>query len=260
MENKERSGYIFLNPALILPRMVKSRRGDTIKFIMILKTSLHFHAAEDEKISLYGIYEAIDYAEEKGFDVLAYTPHRKFLFKKEYAQYAAKREILFIPGMEGEIKKRHFIILNCDKKAEEIKSFEDLKNYKIKNPQILVVAPHPFVFSARSLNGELLKHVDLFDAVEMSVFSNKMFNFNKKAEEVAKKYNKPFIATSDVHFLKDLERGYALVEAETKTTESILADVKNGNFKNKMDAMSPFAMLKHQIKGGLNFISASLWR
>ena len=204
MENKERSGYIFLNPALILPRMVKSRRGDTIKFIMILKTSLHFHAAEDEKISLYGIYEAIDYAEEKGFDVLAYTPHRKFLFKKEYAQYAAKREILFIPGMEGEIKKRHFIILNCDKKAEEIKSFEDLKNYKIKNPQILVVAPHPFVFSARSLNGELLKHVDLFDAVEMSVFSNKMFNFNKKAAVIAEKYNKTFYR----HFRCSFSKGF----------------------------------------------------
>lgn len=222
---------------------------------MIFKTNLHFHAAEDEtKIISYNIYQGIDYAKEKGFDVLAYTPHKKFLFKKEYAEYASQKGILLIPGIEGKIKRKHFIILNCDKEAENIKTFKELADYKNKNSQILILAPHPFVLSLKSLRSKLLENIALFDAIEMTVFSNKTFNFNKKAAEIAEKYNKSFIASSDTHFLNDLERGYALINAPQKTIESIFEAVKRGDFQNRMDSMNPFAMIEHNIKGGLNFI------
>ncbi len=223
--------------------------------LMILKTNLHFHAAEDEtKIISYGIYQAIDYAKEKGFDVLAYTPHKKFLFKEEYAEYASQKEILLIPGIELKIKRRDIIVLNCDREIENIRSFQELRNYRNKNPHILIIAPHSFVLSLKSLRSKLLENIDLFDAIEMTVFSNKTFNFNKKAEEVAEKYIKPFIASSDTHFLNDLERGYALINAPQKTIESVIAAIREGNFQNKIDSMSPFAMLKFQIKTGLNII------
>lgn len=222
---------------------------------MILKTNLHFHAAEDEtKIISYNIFQGIDYAKEKGFDVLAYTSHKKFLFKEEYAEYASQKGILLIPGIEGKIRRKHFIILNCDKEAENIKTFKELADYKNKNPHILIIAPHPFVLSLKSLFSKLLENIDLFDAIEMTVFSNKTFNFNKKGEETSKKHNKPFIASSDTHFLNDLERGYALINAPQKTIESIFEAVKRENFQNRMDSMSPLAMLKFQIKAAFNIL------
>lgn len=221
---------------------------------MILKTNLHFHAKEDEPFLSYDIYKAIDYAKEYSFDVLAYASHKKFLFKDKYAEYAAKKGILLIPSIEMEIKRKHIVVLNCNKEIENVKNFQELSDYKKKNPQILILAPHAFVFGLKKLGHYLFKNIDLFDVIEMTVFSNKTFNFNKKAEKTAQKNNKPFIATSDMHFLKDLERGYALVNASQKTIESIFEAVKKGDFQNKMNSMNLLAMLEFQIKVLLNIL------
>ncbi len=220
---------------------------------MLLKTNLHFHTNKDEKLMSYNIYEYIDYAKERGFDVLACTPHRKFLFDEEYRRYAENKGILLIPGIEMEVDERHILVLNCDKSAEAIKTFRELRDYKNKNPQIFILAPHPFVLSRKSLFSNFTRNIDLFDAVEMSVFSNWLFNFNKRAGEVAGKYNKPFIATSDTHFLKDIERGYILIEAESKIIEALFSAIKTKRFQNKINLMSPFAMIKHILKSIFNY-------
>ncbi len=224
---------------------------------MFLKTNLHFHTALDEKITNYSIYQGIDYAKEQNFGVLAYTPHRKFIFEQEFSNYAESRGLLLIPGIEIQIGKKHIVILNCDEVAENIKSFEDVANYKKRNPNILILAPHPFVFSPKSLKSSFLENIDLFDAVEMTVFSNTIFNFNKRAEAIAKKYGKPFIATSDTHFLKDINRGYALINVKEKNIGEVLDAIKKGDFQNKMNSMNPFAMAEHTIKSILNTMRAN---
>lgn len=221
---------------------------------MFLKVNLHFHTGLDEKHLNYDIYQGIDCAKEQNFGVLAYTPHRKFLFEQKFSDYANSQGILLIPGIEIEIGKRHIVILNCDKEAENIKRFEDLANYKKKNPRILILAPHPFVFSVKSLKLDFLKNINLFDAVEMTVFSNVIFNFNKRAEIAAKKYNKPFIATSDTHFLKDINRGYALINVKEKTIEAVLDAIEKKDFQNKINSMNPFAMIKYIIKSFLSYL------
>lgn len=222
---------------------------------MILKTNLHFHAIEDDVGVRYSIYNAIDCAKEKNFDVLAYTPHKKFLFHKKYAEYAGNKGILLIPGTEMKIKRKEIVILNCDKEIEKVKTFQELADYKKRNPQILIMAPHPFVFGLKNLGRRLLKNIALFDAVEMSVYSNKILNFNKKAGKTAAKYNKPFIATSDTHFFKDFERGYALIETRNKSIEAIFGAIKNGNFQNKSNSMSLLSMLAFYVKIIFNILS-----
>lgn len=219
---------------------------------MILKINLHFHARADELAVPYDIYQYIDYAKERGFGVLAYTPHRKFLFEEDFRRYAEDKGILLIPAMEMEIDQRHILVLNCGKEAENIKTFEELRDYKNKNPQIFILAPHPFIWSRKSLFSNLIRNLDLFDAVEMTVFSNWLFNFNKRAKEAAEKYNKPFIATSDTHFLGDIERGYALIEADGKNIKDIFAAIKKNKFQNKLNAMGLFAMAMHMLKA--NFL------
>lgn len=222
---------------------------------MLLKANFHMHTREDpvDKIS-YTIYKAIDHAAKSGFDVLTFTPHRKFVCKQEYVDYASQKNVLLIPGIEANIEKKHVVILNCDESINFIKTFKDLKVYKKKNPQIFVFAPHPFVLSSKSLGKKLLENIDLFDAIELSVFSNKIFNFNEKAVSVAEKYNKPLIATSDTHFLKDLGRGYVLIETQKKTAEAVFEAIKNKNFENKMDSMGILAMLEFQIKAKTRYL------
>ncbi len=215
---------------------------------MILKTNFHFHTSNDEKSVSYDIYQGIDRAKEQDFDVLAYTPHDRFIFKPEFATDAEKKGLLLIPGIEAKIKGKHVLVLNCDKSAEQIKSFEELRDYKKKNPQIFIIAPHPFVWSYKSLFSKLKKNIDLFDAIELSVFSNQIFNFNKKAAETAAKYDKPLIANSDTHFIKDINRGYSLIETENKTVESLFGAIRQKKFKNHLKPMSIFAMAEIQLK------------
>lgn len=215
---------------------------------MIFKANLHFHAHNDELAASYDIYKYIDCAEERGFDVLAYTPHGKFLYEEEYGRYAENKGILLIPGIEIRINKKHIVVLNCGKETENIKTFEELRNYKNKNPQIFILAPHPFLWSRKSLFSNLIRNIDLFDAVEMTVFSNWLFNFNKRAKKVAEKYNKPLVATSDTHFLKDMERGYALIEADNKTARDIFVAIKKNKFQDELNSMGLFAMAVHVFK------------
>ena len=219
---------------------------------MVLKANFHMHTREDpvDKLS-YTIYEAVDYASKKGFEVLVFTPHKKFVWKKDYADYAIGKGVLLIPGVEASIEKKDVVIANCDELVNSVNTFDELVNYKKKNPHIFVLAPHPFVFSKKSLGEKLEEHIDLFDAVELSVFSNKFFNFNKKAIEMAEKYGKPLMATSDNHFIKDLGRGHILVDAKEKTAGAVFEAIKNKNFENKLNTMNLWDMLEFRAKAGL---------
>ncbi|MFC1751702.1 PHP-associated domain-containing protein, partial [Patescibacteria group bacterium] len=89
-------------------------------------------------------------------------------------------------------------------------------------------------------------NIDLFDAIELTVFSNRLFGFNKSATKVAKKYNKPLIATADAHTLEYLKRGYTLIESEEKTPSAIFKAIKNGHLENKTTAMSLITMAGHK--------------
>lgn len=225
---------------------------------MILKTNLHLHTSDDplDKIS-YSTFEMIDHAKAKNFDVLAITCHTKVVQRKEYADYAFQKKILLISGIEAKIEDRDVVILNCGKEAENLKTFRDLTIYKNKNPRIFVLAPHPFVPTGKSLYQKLENNIGLFDAIEQSVFSNRFFNFNKKAEATAKKHNKLFIATSDTHRLKDLDRNFVLIElsetrpptnSEIVSPKDIFEALKKGNFQNKADGMGISAMTEFTLR------------
>ena len=217
------------------------------------------HTGEDPVDKLaYTIYEAVDHATKNGFGALVFTPHKKFVWKKDYADYALGKGILLIPGIEASIEKKDVVIANCDENVNNVKTFDDLKNYKKNNPHIFVLAPHPFVFSKKSLGEKLEKYIDLFDAVELSVFSNKFFNFNKKAIEMAEKYGKPLMATSDNHFIKDLGRGYILVDAKEKTAVAIFDAIKNKKFESKLTPMNLWNMLEFRVKAGLRRLKFTL--
>lgn len=215
---------------------------------MELKTNLHLHTKEDpldgenwKKIVSYSVYELIDYARALDFKVLAFTSHLKFVYKEEYGDYAKARGILLIPGIETELREyffsKHVLILNCDKSVEKVTTFKELERYKKDHPEIFVIAPHPDFGAVYSVGlKNLRKYINLFDAIECSWFYSKIFNLNKGGEGVAKESGKPFIATSDTHILKNLETGYAMIEADELSAESVFKAIREMKFTNMIKA------------------------
>jgi predicted metal-dependent phosphoesterase TrpH len=194
----------------------------------------------------------IDEAEKCGFKVLGFTPHKKFVFKEEFAEYAKKKGILLIPGVErglGRLFNKHVIILNCDKTIEKVKTLKQLLKYKNEHPEIFILAPHPTYSRLISIGArELKKYIDLFDAIEHSAaYSKKLNRNNKKAESIAARFQKPVIATADVHFLKKLNTDFAIIEAVDMTTESVLQAIKYGKFKNVTVPKTFFDLIKYYL-------------
>lgn len=202
---------------------------------MNLKTNLHFHSAEDKHDNLnYSAFDGIDKAVELGFDVLALTCHEEIAVTSEIKKYAEKKGVLLISGAELNLDGADVLVLGTeDKKISKLKTLQDLRKYKRKNPGILVIAPHPYYFF-HSLGGKLKKNIDIFDAIEHSwfFFFKGLLSPNFFAGRMARKTGTSFIATSDTHNLDLLDLGYAVVNAEEKTQKSLLKAVKEGDFYN----------------------------
>ncbi len=205
-----------------------------LRIFLLLKTNLHFHSGEDSRDFIpYSIYQGIDFAKKEGFDAIALTCHRKFIFKEKFGRYAKQKGIVLIPGIELSLSRwKHVVVLNCRQDIENVSTIEALRDYKKMHPNIFILAPHPFFPGHLCLRGALEKNIDLFDAIEFSWFWNANNDFNRKAKIVAEKYDKPYISTSDTHFLKYLNKAYAIIESQDNRIESILQSVKDKKFKN----------------------------
>ena len=204
----------------------------------MLKVNLHFHTAEDatEKIQ-YTLKQGVEYARMKGYDVLALTCHRAFVCTPEHVANAKQKGILLIPGIEANIfdengRSSHVVILNCDEKSASLRTFDDLRAYKQEHPDVFVLAPHPYYYGNFSLQENLEKHIDLFDAIEHSWFYSIYFDRNVRAEIVAKQYVKPFISTSDTHFISGLDSDYALVDTDDTTASGVFKAIREKKFRN----------------------------
>jgi predicted metal-dependent phosphoesterase TrpH len=212
---------------------------------MMLKASLHIHTAEDKVegyIIKYNVYELIDWAEQLGFKVLGLTCHKNFIYQDDYVDYAKSKGILLLLGVELQMRRKiarnDLIVLNIDprdaKTVEKINKFDELAEYKKKHPEIFIMAPHPFADRRVSMGKrKLIKNMDLFDVVEHSWhYSRLLFNPNKKAEKITKKFNKPFVATSDAHFLKYFNTDYVLIDADQLDPQSVFDAIRSGRFTN----------------------------
>ena len=208
---------------------------------MKLKTNLHFHTGDDPHDYVpYTTTAGIDHAASLGFEVLAVTCHGKMAWNEEYNQFAAKQNILLIPGIELDVtssrqeerRGKHVIVLNCGTDIEAVRTFGDLREYRRAHPDIFVLAPHPYFYGHFSLKDFLAQNVDLFDAIEHSWFYSAGFNRNTPAQQFANAHRLPLIATSDAHTFQNLDTDYAVACAEEKTIPGVLEAIRNGRIEN----------------------------
>jgi len=180
---------------------------------MKIKTALHVHVKGDPVDRIpYSFTELIDHASNLGFKAVAITCHKHIFPISKAKKYGQKKGILIIPGAEIEIQNKHIIVLNPSKEVLKLKTFEQLKKYKSFHKKSFIIAPHPYFPSSFCLGSKLEKYIDIFDAIEFNYFYTKLFNFNKKALRIAKKYNKPIVGTSDCHTLRALDLTYSEIE------------------------------------------------
>ncbi len=188
-----------------------------------LKVDLHLHTAEDPLDRVrYTAKELIVKAADDGYDVISITNHNRVTFNQDLASYARERGILLIPGVEMTIRRRHVLVLNPPP-HRTCSDFSSLS--KLCRLETLIVAPHPYFPGTYSLNGYLMKHLHLFDALEYCHFYSPMINFNQKALEVCQSFGFPLIGNSDAHFLSQFGTTYSLIHAE-KNLESIFAAIR----------------------------------
>jgi len=198
----------------------------------MLKSDLHIHTNNDpfEFFIKYNAEQLIDHASKLGFNVISIVGHNCMPYTKRLAKYAEKKGILLIPGVEMSLEKKHVLVYNakpCD--LEGIKKIRDLKRLR-KNPNVLIIAAHPFFMYRSCLKERLLENMGLFDAIEYVHFYRKQINLNRKAERVAKRFNKPLVGNSDAHNLWQIDYTFSLIDSKPDL-KSVISAIKSGNVK-----------------------------
>jgi predicted metal-dependent phosphoesterase TrpH len=197
-----------------------------------LKAELHAHTLDDPEdggiIIPHSAFELIDRAAEQRFDVLAITNHNQQLYNEELDDYAAKRGILLIPGVEATVKRKHVLLYNFPDYDPAWDSLETVRDHK--GPKQLVVAPHPFFPGVSCLRGLCHRWAGLFDAVEYNHFYLEGLNFNRRAVEFARRHELPLVGNSDVHQLSQLGCTFTMIQAE-KTVDSVIEAIRRGRVR-----------------------------
>lgn len=192
---------------------------------MELKADLHLHTREGEAFIAYDARGLIDRAAREGFQVLSITNHDILTFSDALAAYARERGILLIPGVEATIEGRHILLYNLDVPPDRLRTFADLR--RLKGPDWLVVAPHPFFPGPTCLRGRLVQELDLFDALEFSHFYTGGIDCNRRAVRLAREVGLPLLGGSDSHLRRQLGTTYSVIEGEM-SVPSVLAAIRAG--------------------------------
>lgn len=184
---------------------------------MLIKAQLHFHTSLDpyDRFLKYSPYEAIDKAYENWYKIISFTHHLELIYDNKLKNYALDKWIILIPWVEYNIWKKHVLIYNADDELYNVKTFEDLIEYKKHRKRLFIIAPHPFYpFISCLKKRNMYKYHSLFDAIEFSAFYTwKLWlKANQKVVDYAKEFNKPIVWNSDVHNLKTINDTYSLVD------------------------------------------------
>lgn len=197
-----------------------------------IKLDLHIHTLDDPKDALdYSAHELLERAHSLGFRVLAITLHDAVFDCPEVFADAAGMGILLIPAAEVRLEGADVILLNVT--GDELGSLhrlDDLAQLRAKRgASLFTIAPHPFYVLGGSIGERLIEKIDYFDAIELCHFWGWCFDPNRRAVEVARRFGKPLIATSDAHQLHAFGANYASIPRPAElTVENVLGALRTG--------------------------------
>lgn len=187
-----------------------------------MKCDLHCHTLYSYDSST-SPKEMVDAALKKGIDCLAITDHGEIEGALKAIDYAKEKPILIIPGIEIKTKEGDILGLNIKEKIENGLSAKETI-LKIKKLGGMAILPHPFAlfYPFKGKIEEILELVDGIEVLNGSVFGGG----NKKAMELAKKYNLPFTAGSDAHFPNFIGKVFLEIKGENLSAKEVLEKIK----------------------------------
>src|SRR5256714_3900578 len=197
-----------------------------------IKLDLHIHTLDDPKDALdYSAHELLERAVALGFRVLAVTLHDAVFDRPEVFADAARMGIVLISAAEMRLEGADVILLNVSRdEIESLRTLDDLATLrKRRGPSLFTIAPHPFYVLGGSIGEKLIEKIDCFDAIELCHFWGRFFNPNRRAVEVAKRFGKPLIATSDAHQLHAFGANYTSIPHPAElTVENVISALRSG--------------------------------
>ena len=197
-----------------------------------IKIDLHIHTLDDPLDALdYSAHELLERAQALGFRVLAITLHDSVFDRAEVFADAANMGILLIPAAEMRLEGADVILLNVTaKEVKSLRTFDDLAALRARRgPSLFTIAPHPFYVLGGSIGEKLVERIDCFDAIELCHFWSRWFNPNRRAIEIAERFGKPLIATSDAHQLHAFGSNYTTIPPlAALTVENVIGVLRNG--------------------------------
>lgn len=225
-----------------------------------IKLDLHIHTLDDPKDKIdYSAHELLERARSLGFEVLAITLHDAVFDRAEVFADAAAMGILLIPAAEVRLEGADVVLLNV--KPHEItrlRDFSDLRKLRAeRGDSLFTFAPHPFYVLGGSIGKRLFEEIDCFDAIEWCHFYKGWFNPNRRAQEVAKKFAKLLLATSDAHRLHAFGSHYTSIPRPRElTVESVIQMLRRGPIRLTSPSSSfrdlastfYFVFIKHPLK------------
>jgi predicted metal-dependent phosphoesterase TrpH len=206
--------------------MSKTEESDWIKI------DLHIHTLDDPKDAVdFSAHQLLERARSLGFRVLAITLHDAVFDRKEVFADAAAMGILLIPAAEVRLLGADVIVLNVtSQEVAQLQNFDHLRQLRARRGNsIFTIAPHPFYVFGGSIGSRLFAEIDCFDAIEFCHFHVGLFNPNRRAKRVARRFGKPLIATSDAHRLHAFGRHYtSMPMPPALTVENVFAGLRSG--------------------------------
>jgi predicted metal-dependent phosphoesterase TrpH len=179
----------------------------------VLKVELHAHTDLDPADRIgHSTHQLIDHAAALGYHALAVTLHDRHSDPAGFEEYARRRGIVLLAGIERTIEGAHVLLINFPAACERVATFDDLARLKT-DACGLVIAPHPFYPAPSALGRRLDRYAALFDAVEINALYAAGVNFNRRAAAWARARGKPLVGNTDLHFLDQMGTTYSLVDA-----------------------------------------------
>jgi predicted metal-dependent phosphoesterase TrpH len=223
----------------------------------MLKADFHLHVREDpcDRIK-YSAKDAIDIYKRLGFKVMTFTCHDSVCYSNSLHEYAKKKGILLLKGMEARVEGKDVIIINPTNNIPRLKLRHRKKNSvcgrlfddfemldRQRDEGAVTIAPHPFYIMSAALGNKLYSNINKFDAIEHCHFYTKWLNRNNPARKAAKMYKKPVVASSDAHNKFQMNTNYTLLDSELNK-DGVLEAIRKGNVEIRTRPLSNFEFLK----------------
>jgi len=168
---------------------------------MILDLHVHSKYSFDSILTPQKIIET---AQARGLNGIGITDHNTIRGGIEAQKINRAPNLLIIVGVEMSTEAGDLVGLFL---KEEIRDHHSIRVAdEIHRQGGIVVLPHPY--EGHRLNDELLKKVDLVEGFNARASERA----NKKAVELAEKWNKPITAGSDAHFAAEIGLARTIVD------------------------------------------------